>query len=82
MLLLLLEKVRRFFIFRDMKLKVNGEMVEHDVAYLSQLLETMALPERGVAVAVNNTMISREKWENYSLSEGDNILIIKAACGG
>ncbi len=57
-------------------------MVEHDVAYLSQLLETMALPERGVAVAVNNTMISREKWENYSLSEGDNILIIKAACGG
>lgn len=82
MLLLLLEKVRRFFIFRDMKLKVNGEMVEHDVAYLSQLLETMALPERGVAVAVNNTMISREEWKNYSLSEGDNILIIKAACGG
>lgn len=57
-------------------------MVEHDVAYLSQLLETMTLPERGVAVAVNNTMISRDKWENYSLSEGDNILIIKAACGG
>ena len=82
MLLLLLEKVRRFFIFRDMKLKVNGEMVEHDVAFLGQLLETMALPERGVAVAVNNTMISREEWKNYSLSEGDNILIIKAACGG
>ena len=82
MLLLLLEKVRRFFIFRDMKLKVNGEMVEHDVAFLGQLLETMALPERGVAVAVNNTMISRVEWKNYSLSEGDNILIIKAACGG
>lgn len=65
-----------------MKLKVNGEMVEHDVAYLGQLLETMALPERGVAVAVNNTMISRIEWKNYSLSEGDNILIIKAACGG
>ena len=65
-----------------MKLKVNGEMVEHDVAYLGQLLEIMALPERGVAVAVNNTMISREEWKNYSLSEGDNILIIKAACGG
>ena len=57
-------------------------MVEHDVAYLSQLLETMAFPERGVAVAVNNTMISRVEWKNYSLSEGDNILIIKAACGG
>lgn len=57
-------------------------MVEHDVSYLGQLLETMALPERGVAVAVNNTMISREEWKNYSLSEGDNILIIKAACGG
>ena len=57
-------------------------MVEHDVAFLGQLLETMAVPERGVAVAVNNTMISREEWKNYSLSEGDNILIIKAACGG
>ena len=47
-----------------MKLKVNGEMVEHDVSYLGQLLETMALPERGVAVAVNNTMISRVEWKN------------------
>ena len=54
-----------------MKLKVNGEMVEHDVAYLSQLLETMALPERGVAVAVNNTMISREEWKNYSEDHED-----------
>lgn len=65
-----------------MKLIVNGEPVDKDVSLLGQLLQTMELPERGVAVAVNNTMIARDKWDSCTLSEGDNVLIIKAACGG
>lgn len=73
---------KKVFFCRDMKLIVNGEPVDKDVSLLGQLLQTMELPERGVAVAVNNTMIARDKWDSCTLSEGDNVLIIKAACGG
>ena len=65
-----------------MKLIVNGESIEKDVKSLAQLLKTMDIPERGVAVAVNNSMIRCDNWADFSLSEGDNILVIKAACGG
>lgn len=65
-----------------MKLIVNGESIEKDVKSLAQLLKTMDIPERGVAVAVNNSMVCRDNWADFSLSEGDNILVIKAACGG
>ena len=43
-----------------MKLIVNGESIEKDVKSLAQLLKTMDIPERGVAVAVNNSMIRRD----------------------
>lgn len=37
---------------------------------------------KGVAVAVNNRVVSREKWDSFTLNENDNILIIKATQGG
>jgi len=27
-------------------------------------------------------MITRAEWDSFALNEGDNILIIKAVCGG
>ena len=33
-------------------------------------------------VQVNNKMIPRTEWEKFSLQENDNLVIIKAACGG
>ena len=42
----------------------------------------MKLPEKGVAVAVNNNIVPREEWRTYALHENDNIFIIKAVCGG
>ena len=40
------------------------------------------LPEKGIAVAVDNAMVPRMEWESFTLKEGANIVIIKAACGG
>ena len=42
----------------------------------------MSLPAAGVAMAKNNKMIPRDQWENTPVTENDNIIIIKAACGG
>lgn len=40
------------------------------------------LPDKGVAIAVNNEMIPRGEWGAYTVKEGDDIVILKAFCGG
>ncbi|WP_349843858.1 sulfur carrier protein ThiS, partial [Bacteroides fragilis] len=35
-----------------------------------------------VAIAVNNRMIPRPQWDGFGLQENDNLIVIKAACGG
>lgn len=37
---------------------------------------------KGIAVAVNNTLIPRNQWATRQLVENDEIVIIKAAYGG
>ncbi len=49
------------------------------VAALAARLE---LPEKGVAIAVNNRMVPRTQWDTHPLTEGDSLVVIKAACGG
>ncbi len=51
-------------------------------ASLQQLAETLQMPDKGVAVAVNNQMIPRTKWPETILQENDQVVVIKAACGG
>lgn len=66
-----------------MNIIVNGDKVElADGANVKQLAEKQNLPEKGVAVAVNNDMVPRTDWENRILKEGDDVIIIKAVCGG
>jgi len=65
-----------------MKLKVNDKEVETRATHLSLFIQEQNLPTTGIAVAVNNRMITRAEWDSFALNEGDNILIIKAVCGG
>ena len=60
----------------------NKAMVMAEGSTLSALAEALRLPEKGVAVAVNNQMIPREEWSATSLQEGVQVVVIKAACGG
>lgn len=66
-----------------MKILVNSQETEllqgNTVADMAAQLE---LPLQGVAIAVNNRMIPRAQWAGQELHEGDNMIIIKAACGG
>lgn len=66
-----------------MKVKINNRAVElADGTTVSALAEERRLPEKGVAVAVNNEMLPREEWAAYVIKDGDDIVILKAFCGG
>jgi sulfur carrier protein len=67
---------------RSMKLKVNDKEVETGATHLSLFFQEQDFPTTGIAVAVNQRMVPRAEWDSYALNEGDNILIIKAVCGG
>ncbi|PRX49878.1 sulfur carrier protein ThiS [Salegentibacter salegens] len=49
---------------------------------LQDLLMQLAISEKGIAVAVNNQIISKSDWDRHELAEGENILIIRATQGG
>lgn len=66
-----------------MQIIVNNKAMEMaEGSTLSTLAEALRLPEKGVAVAVNNQMIPREEWSATSLQAGAQVVVIKAACGG
>jgi sulfur carrier protein len=50
---------------------------------LSDLLVNINLFEKkGIAVAVNNTVVQKNNWSNHQLKENDKITIIHATQGG
>ena len=66
-----------------MKVQVNNKEVEiSPSSTITQMATQLELPTQGIAIAVNNQMIPRTEWEHFSLTENDNLVIIKAACGG
>ncbi len=67
---------------QTMNISINNSPVVTEVATVGALAIELALPERGVALAVNNRVIPRAAWEETSLAEGDKVTIIKAAFGG
>ena len=65
-----------------MKISVNNKEVETGANYLLQLSQQLELPQTGIAVAVNNHIVPRSEWEHFVLHENDELIIIKAVCGG
>lgn len=51
-------------------------------SHLQDLLTQLDISEKGIAVAVNNQIISKSDWNRRELAEGENILIIRATQGG
>ncbi len=65
-----------------MKVMVNDEELEvEDDTTVSRLLETLGFPERGIAVAVNWTVLPRSQW-NSAVPEGARVEVVTAVQGG
>lgn len=65
-----------------MKVKVNNKEMEISVATVADFAKEQQLPATGVAVAINNQMVPRTDWAEHAIKEGDDIVILKAFCGG
>lgn len=65
-----------------MNVTVNNKPVETGATTLKELALQLELPEKGVAVAVSNKMVPRSEWDNFAITEGVSIIVIRASCGG
>ncbi|CKH05278.1 sulfur carrier protein ThiS [Mycolicibacterium smegmatis] len=61
---------------------VNGESVEvDDTITIERLLETRGFPEKGIAVALDWSVLHRSEWYQ-TLSDGARIEVVTAVQGG
>ncbi len=68
-----------------MRLKVNGTPKEVDAdTTLAALLDALGIEKdaKGIAVALNDTVIRKADWADKALREGDAIEVIRAVQGG
>ena len=56
--------------------------IPENSALLSALQQTGLVSFQGMAVAVNNQVIQKAKWNEYLLKENDKITVIRATQGG
>ena len=65
-----------------MKVIVNDEAVEvDDQATVAGLIERLGFPEKGIAVAVDATVLPRSNWQT-TLTDGARLEVVTAVQGG
>lgn len=66
-----------------MQILVNGERQEFaEQLTLAELLRTLQIPERGVAVEVNQQVAPRQRHGEMKLQPGDQVEIVTLVGGG
>jgi sulfur carrier protein len=66
-----------------MKLLING--AAHDVPdgmTVAQAVQTLTTATTGVAVAVNDEVVTRSAWETTALGDSDRVEVLTAVQGG
>jgi len=63
--------------------KLNGvERPEYDGCTVEHVATSESLPVRGVAIAINSSVLRRREWSETVLGENDAIEIVTAVAGG
>jgi sulfur carrier protein len=66
-----------------MRVLVNHKIQElKDKANLIDLLSHMQLPEKGIALAIDNKVIPKNEWQSFELSDQMKVTMIRATQGG
>jgi len=67
-----------------MNITINKEpkKIGADFRLLQLLKDIKLINKEGIAIAVNNQVITKSGWEQFRLKENDKITIIKATQGG
>jgi sulfur carrier protein len=66
------------------RIRVNGQDEPLGAATLADLLAEKAVDvgQRGIAVALNGSVVSRSAWGDTALNPGDNVEIVRALKSG
>jgi sulfur carrier protein len=66
------------------EIRVNGQDVSVTAATIAELLAEQAIQmgQRGIAVALNGSVVPRSAWDETALSPGDSVEIVRAMQGG
>jgi sulfur carrier protein len=66
-----------------MRVTVNGrDRVVAAALSVDSLVTSLLAARRGVAVAVNGTVVPRSTWTEVTLADGDTVEVLTAAQGG
>ncbi len=67
-----------------MNLIIGSEPRSVNASRVSELLVALELPSegRGIAIAVNDCIVSRSRWQEHQLRDGDRVEIVRAVQGG
>jgi sulfur carrier protein len=66
-----------------MRIEINGTAHElPEPVTVADALAAIAAPERGVAAAVDGTVVRRADWTRRTLSEGAVVEVLTAVQGG
>lgn len=66
-----------------MKIKLNGEDLElHDGATVADICTKLGIDNKGIAFAIDSEVVVRDDWEESKLTDGVEVMMIRAACGG
>lgn len=62
---------------------LNGEKMQtEEDTHLIGLTRHLKLPESGIAIAINEEIIPKARWEKQFIKAADKVLIITASQGG
>jgi sulfur carrier protein len=67
-----------------LEIRVNGRHVPVGAATIAELLAEQAVDvgRRGIAVALNGSVVPRSAWGETALRPGDSVEIVRAMQGG
>ena len=65
-----------------MKLTINGEEQVYGAETLSALVELLGMKSDRVAIELNREIVSRERWPQTPLHDGDRLEIVHFVGGG
>jgi sulfur carrier protein len=65
------------------KIKINGMEKEiHKNTTISELLSSLNVLDKTMAVAVNMKIVKKDDWDNYKLQDGDKVEALNFVGGG
>lgn len=67
-----------------MKVTINGEEIKTEAVTINELIRQQNLEGggKGIAIAINGSVIPKERWHEHHLNEEDDIEIVRATQGG